>query len=511
MENFRTGARLLETLTSALYADPIIVFREYVQNAVDSFRRSDNSTEHVVDITINIDKKIVMIEDNGSGITVDKFESTMRNISRSDKDGDDSQIGFRGIGRLAGLAFCEKLWFINRKDKSSPQYFFWNCARYREILNSRNGAKDLDDVIGEIANPSDSCDILRELKSNSESTFIVILQDVKQELIDCITESNSKNKKATTIAEDYSNTFRHALELLLPLPYAESFEKKQLIQERFKEVFGYELSKNQFNVKLNGDPLFKPFSYDEKKDFQMIPIEIFPVDSSGTPSDEPQTIGLLWMTFDYVFKAAKDYWGIAVRSKNMLVRGKSVLAEEAFASQNAITTYNQYLAAIKGVSGELFLETTCLKDNSRRDWFNVDYNSLQLRTQLCALMNKMHIYRYKMSRFIHNDNRTEADKEDVIKAYSDFTSRQDPSPVSNFLDARIAADDERETDPRADERDIVGYSMPQKRFYREIMMQIYEYFEDKEKIDYYKLKSFIVKKLNRESENEPFSSEDRNA
>mgnify|MGYP003289807214 CR=1 FL=1 len=26
-----------------------------------------------------------------------------------------------------------------------------------------------------------------------------------------------------------------------------------------------ELSKNQFNVKLNGDPLFKPFSYDEKK------------------------------------------------------------------------------------------------------------------------------------------------------------------------------------------------------------------------------------------------------
>ena len=58
MENFRTGARLLETLTSALYADPIIVFREYVQNAVDSFRRSDNSTEHVVDITINIDKKL---------------------------------------------------------------------------------------------------------------------------------------------------------------------------------------------------------------------------------------------------------------------------------------------------------------------------------------------------------------------------------------------------------------------------------------------------------------------
>lgn len=404
-----------------------------------------------------------MIADNGLGITVEAFESTMRRISQSDKDGDDSQIGFRGIGRLAGLAFCEKLWFINKKCETSPQYFTWDCDRYREILNSCNGQKSLDDIIGEIANTSESCDVLHEFEDNKKSTFIVVLQNVKQELLDCITESNSKNKKEKTNTTEYSSTFRHALELLLPLPYAESFDKKQVIHEKFKEVFGYELSRNQFNVNLNGSPLFKPFSYDGKKDFQMIPIEIFPIDSSGSSSDEPKTIGLLWMTFDYVFKAVKDYWGIGVRSKNMLVRGKTVLAEEAFASKDAITTYNQYLAAIKGVSGELFLETNCLKDNSRRDWFNIDYNSLQLRTQLCALMNKMHIYRYKMSRFIHNDNRTESDKEDVIKAYSDFTSRQDPSPVSSFLDARIAADDERETDPRADERDILGYSMPQKK------------------------------------------------
>ena len=58
MKNFNTGARLLETLTSALYADPIIVFREYVQNAVDSFRRSTELKEYVVDITIDISKKI---------------------------------------------------------------------------------------------------------------------------------------------------------------------------------------------------------------------------------------------------------------------------------------------------------------------------------------------------------------------------------------------------------------------------------------------------------------------
>lgn len=31
------GLRLLETLTSALYEDPIVFFREYVQNSADSF------------------------------------------------------------------------------------------------------------------------------------------------------------------------------------------------------------------------------------------------------------------------------------------------------------------------------------------------------------------------------------------------------------------------------------------------------------------------------------------
>ena len=34
------GIRLLETLTSALYEDPIVLFREYVQNAVDSFNNN---------------------------------------------------------------------------------------------------------------------------------------------------------------------------------------------------------------------------------------------------------------------------------------------------------------------------------------------------------------------------------------------------------------------------------------------------------------------------------------
>jgi len=37
MSEVRIGKHLLETLTTALYSDPIIAFREYVPNAIDSY------------------------------------------------------------------------------------------------------------------------------------------------------------------------------------------------------------------------------------------------------------------------------------------------------------------------------------------------------------------------------------------------------------------------------------------------------------------------------------------
>ena len=500
MSSLRTGARLLETLTSALYAEPIVVFREYIQNAVDSFRKSKSGRNYNAHISINISEKYVMIEDNGDGIEENSFLETMKSISASPKDGDYSQIGFRGIGRLSGLTFCEKLWFINNV-AGGGKFFTWDGEKYRSIISKSKGQESLENVIDEITETDDVSPTCNKFPYDSKSKFIVILENIKPELVDCILEGNTNSKKAVTQPREpeYSEEFKHSLELLLPIPYSEGFVKKNDINDQYHAAFGYDLSQNQFDIYLNGVQLFKPFNYDNKKDFQIIPIQIFPVDSTGKVSKNAQTIGILWLTFDYVFKAVKRDWGIAVRRKNMLVRGKSVLAEEASASQGAITTYNQYLSAIKGVSGELLIETDCLNDNSRRDWFEVDQNCLQLRTQLCSLMNKLHTYRYKMSHFVHNDNRTAEEKQGVIEAYTDLVSKQDPTPVANFIDGRISKEELRETDPQADERDILGYSLSQKRFYKEIMLDVYEYFGPGNSAEYYKLKTFILKKLNRTS------------
>ncbi|MHC6203252.1 ATP-binding protein, partial [Breznakiellaceae bacterium SP9] len=391
----KTGARLLETLTSALYADPIVVFREYVQNAIDSFRVSTQQRDFRIDIILVPGKRKIIIRDNGDGIPSDKFEEKMMSLGSSEKT--ENQIGFRGIGRLAGLSFCDKLCFKNRANQKNPsQSFVLEGKKYRSILTELNsGSLSLNIVMNRIKSTDKPSDV-----DEGDWSFEVSLDGVTDELMDCIYSSKPKRGKAgrqpevnnELLSSDSLPTedFVNALSMLLPVPYSKEFTRRSEIVQQYQKWFGTELSAREFKIFLNGVQLFKPFSADEQMDFRIIPLYINDLrETANDRSQESKIVGLLWMSFDYVFKAVKKKFGIAVRSKNMLVRGGAVLAEEAANSRDAITTYGQYLSAIKGVTGELLLETDCLSDNSRRDWFKVDKNSLQLRDQLCYLMNRM--------------------------------------------------------------------------------------------------------------------------
>ena len=50
------GKNLLETLTSALYENPVILFREYVQNSLDAynFAIKEEQLESLVDFCVDI-------------------------------------------------------------------------------------------------------------------------------------------------------------------------------------------------------------------------------------------------------------------------------------------------------------------------------------------------------------------------------------------------------------------------------------------------------------------------
>lgn len=506
-ENWKvpTGARLLETLTSALYADPIVVFREYVQNSIDSFRSMpmgmDKSTLRV-DVVIE-NRESITIKDNGLGIPEESFFNKMKGIGISDKVGDASKIGFRGIGRLAGLSFCKKLIFFNRKKNGCFQRYSLNGDKYRSILRDVTaGRMDLDSVVRLIA--TEEMDWADENNIYAGSAFVVVMEGLTEELIQCVfgVKAIDISDKAKMPVAPF---FIDELSLLLPVRYRDEFDKLQDIDSRMKQWMSLSIAERTYNIYLNGEQLRKPFVPIGEKGFGIMPIRVTPPEVSGGASEqlgESVTVGVLWFAFDFVFKAVKKNSGISVRSKNMLVTKGGVFAEEADKSHDAITTYGQYLSALKGVTGELLLDTDLLFDNSRRDWFRVDVISLQLRDQITSFMNKLHKYRYAISRYIHNDGRTDDDLTEVLKEYKNLindTTSNGKSELSRYLERMEAAEKEREVDQRADVSDIKGYTKSEKRFYQHLMLVAYDYYQQsttKNITDYYALKNYILKDLN---------------
>ena len=106
------GPSILGLVTSGIYDDPLAIYREYIQNAVDELSRQ-NGVEGKVEITVDPRQKRVSICDDGPGLTYQECLEDLVPISQSRKClGRDR--GFRGIGRLSGLAFADSVTFLTR-------------------------------------------------------------------------------------------------------------------------------------------------------------------------------------------------------------------------------------------------------------------------------------------------------------------------------------------------------------------------------------------------------------
>src|SRR5438309_2887707 len=82
-ESIVVGKDILEVLSSAMYVDPLAIYREYIQNAADAIddaRRAGVLATDVagaVEIEIDLEKRTAIIRDNGIGIPMEEFETRM--------------------------------------------------------------------------------------------------------------------------------------------------------------------------------------------------------------------------------------------------------------------------------------------------------------------------------------------------------------------------------------------------------------------------------------------------
>ena len=140
------GQDVLELLSCGMHIDPMSVYREYIQNAadaVDSARATGMiSAEELgrVDIMVDQESRTVRVRDNGCGLPFWDFARQLTAIGGSVKRGTSAR-GFRGVGRLAGLAYAQELVFRSRgAGEDDVSELKWDCRQIKETL--REGPYD---------------------------------------------------------------------------------------------------------------------------------------------------------------------------------------------------------------------------------------------------------------------------------------------------------------------------------------------------------------------------------
>lgn len=107
------GDQILGIITSAMYDNPLAVYREYIQNSADALTSANSLSQGVIEISVDPNRQRIDIRDDGPGLSESLAVRTLVPIAASRKRR-ESDRGFRGIGRLCGLAFAETVTFHTR-------------------------------------------------------------------------------------------------------------------------------------------------------------------------------------------------------------------------------------------------------------------------------------------------------------------------------------------------------------------------------------------------------------
>lgn len=146
------GKDVLELLSTAMYVDPLTIYREYVQNAADAIdvARADGLDAGRIELTLDPGARTVAIRDDAAGIPAADFRRVLTSVGASGKRGTTAR-GFRGVGRLSGLAYARSLTFQSRAaGESKVSTMTWNCQALRTALRDPADTRDLASIIDAI-------------------------------------------------------------------------------------------------------------------------------------------------------------------------------------------------------------------------------------------------------------------------------------------------------------------------------------------------------------------------
>lgn len=390
MSNFIIGKYTLESLTNGMYANPFDLLREYVQNAVDSIDVLSEAVPQLSDngcIRIVVDSKeqYLGISDNGTGISVKSAYKTLLDIGNSRKDLKRSR-GFRGIGRLSGLGYCDKLVFTTScVGESEKSIITFDSKKLKELLiPGRSNEETLEEVLMQVVSYSKQPD------KGKYHYFKVEMFGV------------SKNSGLLDQSRIKDYLIQH-----MPLPYSKDFRFGEIITSKTSQL-DYSIPSYRVDFRFDGteETLFKPYRdilvSDRVKhtEERIQDIIIKPFYRDGNVS------AILWYAQTNFNGTVLDgqIKGIRIRKGNILV-GDCFTMSRFFKEDR----FNGWLV------GELFILDVDVIPNSRRDDFeqNEAYDNLILQIKEWAGQVSKDIRKASYQRSLSEASRQVVENEDV--------------------------------------------------------------------------------------------------
>jgi len=358
-EDVRVGKDVIEILTSGMYVSPLSIYREYVQNSADSIELAKDSGSRRGRVALDIDHsaRSVTIRDDGGGIPVEKAADVLLAVGGSRKRGTEAR-GFRGVGRLSGLAYCRQIEFVTKaKGADRLSRVVWDCRKLRDLISGNSGSDDLRTVMASAVSIT-----TERVASDEPSFFEVRMNDVARLRSDLLLNEH-------LIAE--------YLAQVAPVPFSSDFsfasEIDRELQKRFKL--------SRLNLTVNGQTIMRTHR-DEllagsvDKASRIKEIEFFEL------ADVDGEVGALgWLAHhDYVrsLPANLGVRGLRARVGDLQV-GESNLFEESYKE----TRFNSWTI------GEIHMLDRRIVPNARRDNFEANHHYSNVLVQIGPVAAKI--------------------------------------------------------------------------------------------------------------------------
>ena len=350
------GSDILSLITCGMYTNPLAIYREYLQNAVDSIALSDQSDKGEVEINIDVSAKRVAICDYGPGLSYAQAKKCLIPISQSRKNR-KRQRGFRGIGRLSGLAFGSSVEFLTRQNKNSPvTKVIWDGEKLREGVEKKLS-------VTEIVSQSVTVEKINE-GEHPANFFEARVHGIPQ-----FAASSILNR----------DLVRQYIGEICPVPFGENFPYANHISD----LFSADDPLQMINVRLNEDvtPVTRLHTngipgtgglFDKFVEFEEIKIP-------APDNEEYAAVG--WIAHSSYLGALRKSFGI--RGLRARVGNIQVGDDKTFDHLFTEDRFNRWSV------GEVHILDSRIIPNSRRDYFEPNAHVRNLENHLGAVCRKL--------------------------------------------------------------------------------------------------------------------------